>query len=487
MPVPDLNDFLRLTEGKRRLAITHDVLADVETPVSAYWKLAHDQVFSFLLESVTGGEQLARYSIIGVRPKEVLRSKGAELRRVTVDGQTTETLSRERTPLDALREAMGEATAPVPGLPLLTGGAVGMLAYDMVRWFERLPDQTQDDNQVDDMAMMLVDTVVVFDHAKNLIRIVATAEPSEEGYTRASAEIDWILARLQAERPALPSGAFEVHEVQSNVTQERYEAMVQRVKEYVTAGDGQQMVPSQRFSTRVDAHPLTLYRALRSINPSPYMFLFRFGDFDIVGASPELHCSLIGRTARLRPIAGTRWRGQSEEEDQRLADELLADEKERAEHVMLVDLGRNDLGRVCEYGSVKVNQLMVIERYSHVMHIVSDVTGTLRNGKDALDLFAATFPAGTVSGAPKVRAMEIIDELEPTRRGLYAGAVGFLSHSGDFETCIALRTMLIKDGVAYVQAGAGVVYDSVPTKEYEETKNKAKAALAAIALAQRGL
>ena len=487
MPVPDLTEFLRLTEGKRRMAITHDVLADIETPVSAYWKLAHDQIHSFLLESVTGGEQLARYSIIGVRPKEVLRSKGPSLRRITESGEANEELSLERTPLDALREAMGEPFEPVPGLPLLTGGAVGMLAYDMVRWFERLPDNTVDDNLVDDMAMMLVDTVVVFDHAKNLIRIVATADPTEEGYARASAEIEWILSRLQAERPPLPRGSFEVHPVESNVTQERYESMVQRVKDYVTAGYGQQMVPSQRFSTRVDAHPLTLYRALRSINPSPYMFLLRYDDFDIVGASPELHCSLIGRTARVRPIAGTRWRGQSEEEDQLLADELIADEKERAEHVMLVDLGRNDLGRVCEYGTVQVNQLMVIERYSHVMHIVSDVTGSLRSDKDALDLFAATFPAGTVSGAPKVRAMEIIDELEPTRRGLYAGAVGFLSHSGDFETCIALRTMLVKNGRAYVQAGAGVVYDSVPTKEYEETKNKAKAALAAIALAQRGL
>lgn len=259
------------------------------------------------------------------------------------------------------------------------------------------------------------------------------------------------------------------------------------MKEYLAQGDGLQMVPSQRLSIPIDAHPLTIYRALRTINPSPYMFLLRFGDFDLAGASPEILVGLHGRTARVRPIAGTRWRGKDEEEDRALEKELLADEKERAEHVMLVDLGRNDLGRVCEYGSVKVNELMVIERYSHVMHIVSDVTGTLTADKDAYDLFRATHPAGTVTGAPKVRAMEIIDELEQTRRGSYAGGVGFFSHSGDLDTCIALRTILLKDGLAHVQAGGGVTYDSDPTKEYEESLNKAKSSLKAIEMAQRGL
>jgi anthranilate synthase component 1 len=257
--------------------------------------------------------------------------------------------------------------------------------------------------------------------------------------------------------------------------------------EYISAGDGIQMVPSQRFSTKIDAHPVSVYRALRSINPSPYMFLLRFGDFDLVGASPELLVSLHGDQARVRPIAGTRWRGKDEAEDAALAKELIEDIKERAEHIMLVDLGRNDLGRVCEYGTVKVNELMVIEKYSHVMHIVSDVTGTLRPDLDAFDLFRASHPAGTVSGAPKVRAMQIIDELETTRRGSYAGAVGFVSHAGDLDTCIALRTIYIKNGTAYVQAGGGVVYDSDPTKEYEESRNKAKAALSALALAQKGL
>jgi anthranilate synthase component 1 len=263
--------------------------------------------------------------------------------------------------------------------------------------------------------------------------------------------------------------------------------MVSRMIEYITAGDGIQMVPAQRFSTQTDAHPLTVYRSLRSINPSPYMFLLRFGDFDLVGASPELLVSVHGRKSRVRPIAGTRWRGKTEEEDAALAEELLGDEKERAEHIMLVDLGRNDLGRVCDFGSVVVNELMVIERYSHVMHIVSDVTGTLGADKDAFDLFRACHPAGTVSGAPKVRAMQIIDELEPTRRGSYAGSVGFFSHSGDLDSCIAIRTIYIKDGIAHIQAGGGVVYDSIPEKEYEESRNKAKAALKAIEMAQQGL
>jgi anthranilate synthase component 1 len=263
--------------------------------------------------------------------------------------------------------------------------------------------------------------------------------------------------------------------------------MVSKMIEYITQGDGIQMVPAQRFSTKVDAHPLTVYRSLRSINPSPYMFLLRFGDFDLVGASPELLVSLHGRKARVRPIAGTRWRGKDDAEDQALADELIHDEKERAEHIMLVDLGRNDLGRVCEYGSVKVNELMVIEKYSHVMHIVSDVTGELAAGRDAFDLFRACHPAGTVSGAPKVRAMEIIDELEPNRRGSYAGSVGVISHNGDLDTCIAIRTIYLKDGMAYVQAGGGVVYDSQPEKEYVESCNKAKASLRAIEMAQKGL
>ncbi len=470
------------------MPIYQEVLADIETPLGAYWKLAHDQVHSFLLESVTGGETLARYSVLGVRPRAVVRSKGNSVRRITAEGETSFELAPGQDPLDVLKDEMG-AIRPIDmrGMPAFIGGAVGMLGYDIVRFFERLPDSTEDDLQADDMAMMLADTVVVFDHAKNLMRVIVTADGSAEAYDRAAEEIDWVLNRLRQPMPGLPGGRFEEHPVESTVTRERYEEMVRRVIEYVSAGDGIQMVLSQRFSTKIDAHPLTLYRALRSINPSPYMFLLRFGDFDLVGASPEILVSLHDDVARVRPIAGTRWRGETPEEDAALERELLADEKERAEHIMLVDLGRNDLGRVCKPGSVHVNELMVIERYSHVMHIVSDVTGTIRPDCDAFDLFRACHPAGTVSGAPKVRAMQIIDELESTRRGSYAGSVGLFSRNGDLDTCIAIRTVYIKDGRAYVQAGSGLVYDSQPDNEYRECRNKAQAALTAIRVAQGGL
>ena len=488
MLVPSKDQYLAQTGGNRPMAVYRDVLADVETPVSAYWKLAHDQTYSFLLESVTGGEQLARYSILGIRPKLVLRSKNGNVTRIRGEQVEHELLSQEQDPLDLLKEAMLQDTpVHVSGLPSFAGGAVGLLSYDIVRYFEQLSDTTSDDLNVDDMAMMLADTVVVFDHAKNIIRVTVMTDGSEASYDEAIQEIQEIVDRLAAPLPSLPTGSYPVHPVQSNVTQPEFEQMVSRMIEYITAGDGIQMVPAQRFSTQTDAHPLTIYRALRSINPSPYMFILRFGDFDLVGASPELLVSAHGQKTRVRPIAGTRWRGKTDEEDVALAAELLADEKERAEHIMLVDLGRNDLGRVCEYGSVTVNELMVIERYSHVMHIVSDVTGTLSEDKDSFDLFRACHPAGTVSGAPKVRAMEIIDELEPTRRGSYAGSVAFFSHSGDLDSCIAIRTIYIKDGIAHVQAGGGVVYDSVPEKEYQESRNKAKAALAAIAMAQQGL
>ncbi len=488
MLVPSREEFLSRTGGTTPMVVYREILADLETPLSAYWKLAHDQRFSFLLESVTGGEQVSRFSVLGVKPKSVIRSKNGNVCKTTEEGCQHSKLAPGEDPLHLLeREVMGTKPLYVPGIPAFATGAVGMLSYDIVRYFERLPDSTKDDLQVDDMAMMLVDTVVVFDHAKNLIRIVSMTDGSAEDYDRADLETREIRDKLASPLPHLPDFEGEPHPVESNITKEQFEAMVTRMIEYITAGDGIQMVPAQRFSTKVDAHPLTVYRALRSINPSPYMFFLRFGDFDLVGASPELLVSLHGRNARVRPIAGTRWRGRDEAEDAALAEELLGDEKERAEHIMLVDLGRNDLGRVCEYGSVRVNELMVVDRYSHVMHIVSDVTGTLRGEMDAFDLFRACHPAGTVSGAPKVRAMEIIDELETTRRGSYAGAVGFISHSGDLDTCIALRTIYLKDSIAYVQAGGGVVYDSVPEKEYVESCNKAKASLRAIEMAQKGL
>jgi anthranilate synthase component 1 len=479
-----LEEFLARSGGTRRIPLIYDRLADLETPVGAYWKLASEETCSFLLESVTGGEQVARYSFIGVRPRDVIRVKNG----IAETNAGVRPLAPGEDPLHLLEAAIPpDAPEDIEGLPTFTGGAVGMCAYDIVRYFERLPDGPVDDLHIPDMAMMLVDTVVVFDHARNRIRIVAHTDGSEADYHRATAEIQAILEKLDAPLPTLPTGEYPVHPVESNQTQDQFEANVRRMREYIIAGDGVQMVPSQRFRTQVDAHPLTVYRSLRSINPSPYMFLLRLGSFDIVGASPEILVSLHGERARVRPIAGTRWRGQNQAEDNALAEELLADDKERAEHVMLVDLGRNDLGRVCRYGSVEVTELMVVERYSHVMHIVSDVTGELDPEHTALDLLRATFPAGTVSGAPKIRAMQIIDELEPTRRGIYAGSVGFLSYTGDLDMCITLRSILLKDGYGYVQAGGGVVYDSDPTKEYEESRNKAAAALRAIERAQAGL
>lgn len=480
----DRENFLRLAAAGKPIPLVQDLLADVETPLSVYWKLAQGETHSFLLESVTGGEQVSRYSMIGVAPKAVARVRGGQAR---IEGGSSETLPEGQDPLHFLKQHLGESVEHVPGLPKFVGGAVGVLSYDFVRYLEDLGPGPTDDLNLDDLAMMLTSQVVVFDHAKNLIRVIVLADPTAEGYETATAQIQSIEAKLAQPLPPLPEGRYPSHPVESNVQQADFEAAVRTIKEYIAAGDGVQMVPSQRLRTKLDAHPLTAYRALRSLNPSPYMFLMRFGDFDLVGASPEILVSLNGDEARVRPIAGTRWRGASEAEDDRLAEELLADEKERAEHVMLIDLGRNDLGRVCVPGTVRPHDLMVIERYSHVMHIVSDVRGQLQPGLDAFDLVRATFPAGTVSGAPKVRAMQIIDELEPNRRGLYAGAAGVFSRSGEVDLAIILRTIVIKDGYAYVQAGAGVVYDSDPTKEYEETLNKARASLRAIELAQAGL
>ncbi|MBL8087930.1 MAG: anthranilate synthase component I [Chthonomonas sp.] len=486
MVTPNREKFLELSAQNRPIPIVADMLADMETPLSTYWKLAHDAIHSFLLESVTGGEQVARYSFIGARPKSVLRSKNGQLTTKTPTSSVTTALELGQDPLHALAHAMPPPAVAMEGLPKLIGGAVGFLAYDFIRYLEEIGDSTVDDLQMDDMAMMLCDEVVAFDHAKNLLRIIVLADPTPGGYDIAIARIEATKARISSTPPPLPSLSTTAAPVTANMTQAQFEANVSRAIEYISQGDGVQMVPSQRFETSNQAHPVTLYRCLRSLNPSPYMFIYRFGDFDVVGASPELQVGLEGRVARVRPIAGTRWRGADAAEDQRLAEELLADEKERAEHVMLVDLGRNDLGRVCEYGSVKVGELMVVERYSHVMHIVSEVTGTLRPDLDAFDLIRATFPAGTVSGAPKIRAMQVIEELEPTRRGLYAGAVGYISATGDLDTAIALRTVLLKNGKAYVQAGGGVVVDSDTTYEYNESCNKARAALRAIEMAHTG-
>ncbi len=468
---PSRDDYLAMARPGTVVPVWREILADIETPLSAYWKLAHDEPNSFLLESVTGGEQLARYSFLGVRPKSVVRGRVS-------DGPDL---------LAFLRDLPHLPPEALSNLPKFVGGAVGMISYDYVRNIERLPTPPPDDLNLDDVAMMVVESVVVFDHAKNKMLVVCLADGSEAGYATAEKEISRIVDRLKQPLPALPNGHFDAGSVHSNRGQHDFEAAVTRIIDYIGAGDCIQVVPSVRFSTNVEAHPVTVYRALRSLNPSPYMYLLRFGDFDIVGASPEVLVTLNGRTARVRPIAGTRARGTTAAEDDALAKELIEDEKERAEHIMLVDLGRNDLGRVCETGSVQVQDLMVVERYSHVMHIVSSVTGQLRQGLDGIDLVRATFPAGTVSGAPKVRAMQIIDELEPTRRNLYAGAVGYFSATGDLDLAIAIRTILIKGGTAYVQAGAGIVFDSVPRFEWKECQRKAQAPLKAVEMAQAGL
>lgn len=485
---PSREDFNRLSEAGLLVPVTYDLLADVETPVAVYWKLSHDQPHSFLLESVTGGESLARFSMIGIKPEEVILIKGREVTRKRNDQVKQDTLSEGQDALAYLEPLVPKINSEAAKtLPKLNGGAVGVIGYDYVRSLEKLPDHDVDDLQFYDLAMMITRTFVVFDHAKNILRIVCLADPTEAGYQEAKREVEWIRERLRSPMPHLPSLAFPGGEVTSNTEQARFETNVERIKEYIAAGDCIQVVPSLRFSTPCEAHPLTVYRSLRSLNPSPYMYALHFPEFDVVGASPEILVGLYGDTAQVRPIAGTRPRGETELADNTLADELLADEKERAEHVMLVDLGRNDLGRVSEYGSISVRDLMVIERYSHVMHIVSNVEGTLRKGLTAFDLVRATFPAGTVTGAPKVRAMQIINELEPNRRGLYAGAVGYFSATGDVELAIAIRTILLKDGQAFVQAGAGIVSDSNPQAEYQECVNKAKAALQAIQIAQSGL
>ncbi len=466
---PTLDEFRRLAQAGARVPLYTELLADLETPTSAYWKLAHDAEYSFLLESVTGGESLARYSFLGANPARVIRV-------------------RELTdPLLPIKEAvLDRPVARVEGLPRFSGGAVGYVAYDAVRQFENLPADTVDDLECDDACMLLTEDLVAFDHARNRMLIIAHAAGGEDEYTSACNRIASIANKLRGPLPALPSNSRKMPMLEANMTREAYESAVQRTVEYIEAGDGVQVVMSQRLSSPVDSHPVMLYRSLRSINPSPYMYLLRLGDCDVIGASPEVLVTCEDGRARVRPIAGTRPRGRTEDEDRRLEQELLQDEKERAEHLMLVDLGRNDVGRIAKTGTVHVNALMTIEKYSHVIHIVSDVTGEVSDDLDCFDVFRACFPAGTVSGAPKVRAMEIIEELEPTRRGVYAGAVGYFGFNGDMDTAIAIRTILLKNGVAHIQVGAGIVFDSVPQKEWEECNNKAAAVLRAIEAAEMG-
>jgi anthranilate synthase component 1 len=489
---PSEHDFEALAaRGFNLIPVWREIAADLETPVGAFLKVARGD-YAFLLESVQGGEKWGRYTFLGSEPAIVMRGRGNRLDLVR-PGRSVEVRS-VTSPLEGLRDEMRRFRAPeTPELPRFFGGAVGFLAYDIVRHFERLPEHARDELGTPDLYLMLTDTVLIFDDVRQTLKIVANValddySSTHAAYDAAEVKIDEIISRLKepARIPRLEGSATSGAEVKivSNQTREGYMAMVEAAKEYVAAGDIIQVVPSQRFEAPLTAHPFNLYRSLRTINPSPYMFYLRLDDHTLVGASPEVMVRVEGREITLRPIAGTRRRGASEAEDRELERELLADPKERAEHVMLVDLGRNDVGRVAEIGSVEVTELMVVERYSHVMHIVSNVHGVLREGCDAYDAFRATFPQGTVSGAPKIRAMEIIDELEPVRRGVYAGAVGYFSYTGNTDTAIALRTILVKNGRVYIQAGGGVVADSDPAAEYEESINKARAMVRALSAAR---
>ncbi|MBP8973961.1 MAG: anthranilate synthase component I [Anaerolineae bacterium] len=490
---PDRAAAHRLFARGDLLPVYRTLLADLETPVSVYLKLAGMGASSFLLESVEGGEQVGRYSFLGVNPKGMITVQGQHVT-ITRHGQTTaRDLAPGEDPLHVIAAEM-ERFRPVrlEGLPRFVGGAVGYLSYDVVRHFERLPATARDDLNVPDAAFLLAETLVIFDHAKHQLIVLANAHNTgdpDAAYDDAVRRIDQILDALAVPLPFMDEcPAVSDGDLRSNVSREQFEANVRAAKEYIAAGDAFQIVLSQRFSRRTCAPPFTIYRALRALNPSPYMFFLRFSDdLALIGASPEMMVRLEDGIATLRPIAGTRPRGRDEAEDEALAAELLADEKERAEHVMLVDLGRNDLGRVCEYGTVRVPYLMIVERYSHVMHLVSQVQGRLRAGLSAFDLLRATFPAGTLSGAPKVRAMEIIEELEGTRRGPYGGAVGYFSFDGSMDTCITIRTMLMRGDQVTFQAGAGIVADSDPSREYEETVNKARAMAVALQSAEEGL
>ncbi len=485
-------EFKELATRGTFVPVCKEIMADLLTPVSAFLKIAEHSDYAFLLESVEGGERVARYSFLGKDPFLVLRAAG---QKTVIDrsGVTTETTEPF---IATLRDLMTHFRSPVvPDLPRFTGGAVGYLGYDATPWFEPTlagawqPMPADAAASRDQAGFMLFDTVLAFDHVKHRILIISNARitPDEDLdalYQFACARIQFVERELERtlSRPEPARGAEP--EIRSNITREVYEDGVRAIKEHIAAGDIYQAVLSQRFESRVTVDPFTVYRALRHVNPSPYMYFIRMGPQAIVGSSPEMLVRVEGRRAETHPIAGTRRRGRNDDEDLRLAEELKRNEKERAEHVMLVDLGRNDLGRVCEYGSVRVPQFMALERYSHVMHLVSTVEGRLAEGRDRLDALVACFPAGTVSGAPKIRAMEILARLEPTRRGIYAGAVGYLDFAGNLDCCISIRTITLRDGVAFVQAGAGIVADSDPAAEYEETRDKARALLQAITMAQ---
>jgi anthranilate synthase component 1 len=495
---PDLPGFLERARGAAAVPVYRQLTGDGLTPVTAFRKL-HRGGPGFLFESVVGGEKVGRFSFLGTRPFRTFEARGnAVTIRGAPDGPRSLTSDD---PIDELcRLVEAYPTAHAPGLPRFTGGAVGFAAYDAVRYVERLPNAPPDDRGLPDLAFGFYDRMVIFDHIRKTVLAVALARVAglsgdaerRAAYEETCRDLDALVERLAEPGPDLPPVDIDTDgpvalQPRSNFTRVQYEEVVRRCQEYIKAGDIFQVVPSQRFAVETDAVPFDIYRALRVVNPSPFLFYLPFDDYALIGSSPEILVRVEDGTVTIRPIAGTRRRGRDEAEDRALADELLADPKERAEHIMLVDLGRNDVGRVAETGSVRLTELMVVERYSHVMHITSNVTGRLAPGRTAFDALRAGLPAGTVSGAPKIRAMQIIDEVEPQRRGPYAGAVGYIDFAGNMDTCIALRTIVMQGRTAYVQAGGGVVFDSDPAAEYEETVNKARGILKAIEIAETQL
>jgi anthranilate synthase component 1 len=492
MKLTTYDEFAELAKRGTFVPVCKELMADLLTPVSAFLKIAEHSDYAFLLESVEGGEQVGRYSFLGKDPFLVLRARDGKtaVERAGVVSESSDPL------VPLLRKLMADFRSPyVPELPRFTGGAVGFFGYDAASWFEPVPLSAGTDgpaSATDQAGFMIFDTVLAFDHVQHRLLIIANAritgdEDLASLYQFACAKIEFLEKELQRTLSAPPPAKGAPLEVASNLTREQFESIVRTAKEHIAAGDIYQVVLSQRFEAEIAADPFTVYRALRHVNPSPYMYFMRMGPLSVVGSSPEMLVRVEGSRAETHPIAGTRPRGRTTEEDLRLGEELKRNEKERAEHVMLVDLGRNDLGRVCAYGTVRVPQFMGLERYSHVMHLTSTVEGTLADEADRLDALVSCFPAGTVSGAPKVRAMEIIAALEPSRRGLYAGAVGYLDFAGNLDFCIAIRTVVVIGSRAYLQAGAGIVADSNPSAEYEETRDKARALVRALELAQAGL
>jgi anthranilate synthase component 1 len=489
MYTPDFDEFCALTRQGSMVPVYREILADLETPVSAFLKI-DDGGDAFLLESVEGAEKWGRYSFLGVAPQLVFQSKGREVH-IGPPGCATPS-HPVADPFAAVKAFLGRyRPLSIRGLPRFSGGLVGYLGYDLVRFLERLPERAADDLDLPDQYLMLIDTLLVFDNTAQKIKVVTHASlegqaDARAAYDAACAKIEGLIERLKG-RVELPQQSHRSDPLvspRSNMTPDQYQSLVRRGKDYIVAGDVIQVVLAQRFECPLRTDPFGIYRCLRTVNPAPYMFYLRLGGNTLIGSSPEVMVRLEGREITVRPIAGTRPRGTEERQDAELERELTTDPKEIAEHIMLVDLGRNDVGRVAEIGSVAVTERLIVERYSHVMHLVSNVRGTLREGLDCFDAFRATFPAGTLTGAPKIRAMEIIEELEPVRRGVYGGAVGYFSFSGNMDTCIAIRTILVKDRVVYVQAGAGIVADSDPEREHAECVNKARAMFQAVRLAE---